>query len=122
MRETLYKYVEKPWGYEKWIALTKDYALKEIFLKKGFRTSLQYHEKKEEHSYVLKGKISIEEDSIDKQMEVNVYEAGEIIHALPGYRHRLTALEDATFIEVSTPFLDDVIRVEDDFDRKTNKP
>lgn len=112
------KFVEKPWGYEKWIAVTKNYALKEIFLKKGCRTSLQYHEYKEEHCYVLSGKISIEEDNDKKELETHIYVPGDIVHALPYYKHRLTALEDSIFIEVSTPYLDDVIRVEDDFNRK----
>lgn len=118
MRAELNKFVEKPWGYEKWIAVTDHYALKEIFLKKGCRTSLQYHNQKEEHSYVLSGKLSIEEDNENKEMIVNVYEPGGIIHAKPLARHRVTALEDSVFIEVSTPHLDDVVRVEDDFDRK----
>ncbi|MGM9947496.1 hypothetical protein [Floccifex sp.] len=118
MRAELVKYVEKPWGYEKWIAVTNQYALKEIFLKKGCRTSLQYHEMKEEHSYVLNGKLSIEEDNENKELETNIYLPGQIIHAKPYYRHRVTALEDSTFIEVSTPFLDDVIRVQDDYNRK----
>ena len=50
MKQELVKFVEKPWGYEKWIAVTDQYALKEIFLKKGSRCSLQYHNEKEEHS------------------------------------------------------------------------
>lgn len=118
MRAKLNRYVEKPWGYEKWIAVTDSYALKEIFLKKGCRTSLQYHEKKEEHSYVLSGKLCIEEDNAQKELESHVYEPGDIIHALPFYRHRVSAIEDSVFIEVSTPYLEDVVRVEDDFHRK----
>ncbi|MDD7281255.1 hypothetical protein [Floccifex sp.] len=118
MRAELNKYIEKPWGYEKWIAVTDHYALKEIFLKKGCRTSLQYHNYKEEHSYVLSGQLSIEEDNINKEMETNVYNPGDIIHALPTYKHRVTALEDSVFIEVSTPYLDDVVRVEDDYNRQ----
>lgn len=117
MKVELEKYVEKPWGYEKWIAVTENYALKEIFLKKGCRTSLQYHNLKEEHSYLLKGKLSIEEDNENKEMIVNIYEPGEIVHAKPLARHRVTALEDSTYIEVSTPYLDDVVRIEDDFNR-----
>ena len=70
-------------GYEKWIAVTKNYALKEIFLKKGCRTSLQYHEYKEEHCYVLSGKISIEEDNDKKELETHIYVPGDIVHALP---------------------------------------
>ena len=56
MKVELNKYVEKPWGYEKWIAITDNYALKEIFFKKGQRCSFQYHHKKEEHIYILSGK------------------------------------------------------------------
>ena len=55
MKVELNKYVEKPWGYEKWIAITDNYALKEIFIKKGQRCSFQYHHKKEEHIYILSG-------------------------------------------------------------------
>ena len=60
MKQELVKFVEKPWGYEKWIAVTDQYAMKEIFLKKGCRCSLQYHNEKEEHSYLLSGKVSVE--------------------------------------------------------------
>ena len=118
MKEPVVKFVEKPWGYEKWLAVTDDYALKEIFLKKGCRTSFQYHEKKEEHSYLIKGRLSIEEDDENHQIVVNEYEVGEITHAVPFARHRVTALEDSIYIEVSTPYLDDVVRIEDDFNRK----
>ncbi|WP_288229762.1 hypothetical protein [uncultured Faecalicoccus sp.] len=57
MKQELVKYVEKPWGYEKWLAVTDHYALKEIFFKKGERCSFQYHNQKEEHIYILKGKL-----------------------------------------------------------------
>ena len=116
MKQELVKYVEKPWGYEKWIAVTDFYALKEIFLKKGCRCSLQYHEKKEEHSYLLSGKVSVEEET-EGTMVTNIYLPGECWHEMPFAKHRVTALEDAVFMEVSTPFLDDVVRVMDDFGR-----
>ena len=118
MKVDIIKFVEKPWGYEKWLALTDSYALKEIFLKKGSRTSFQYHEKKEEHSYLIKGRLSIEEDDENGNIVVNEYGVGEITHAKPFARHRVTALEDAIYIEVSTPYLDDVVRIEDDYNRK----
>lgn len=117
MRAELNKYVEKPWGYEKWIAVTDKYALKEIFFKKGSRCSFQYHEQKEEHIYVIKGKLEVLEDNENKELVTSVYEPGDIMHSPPFYRHRLTALEDSTIIEVSTPFLDDVVRIEDDYNR-----
>ena len=118
MKHELEKYVEKPWGYEKWLAVTDNYALKEIFLKKGCRTSLQYHNIKEEHSYLLSGRLSIEEEDDSHNMITTVYGPGEIWHELPLAKHRVTALEDSVFVEVSTPHLDDVVRVEDDFKRE----
>ena len=117
MRQELVKYVEKPWGYEKWIAVTEQYALKEIFLKKGCRCSLQYHENKEEHSYLLSGKVSVEEDNEDGVLVTNLYQPGECWHEKPLAKHRVTAIEDAVFMEVSTPHLEDVVRVQDDFGR-----
>lgn len=111
------KFVEKPWGSEKWIAVTDNYALKEIKLNKGCRTSLQYHNQKDEHSYVLEGKLSVEEDDGKGNLSTKIYTKGMIMHNPPLYQHRLTALEDSTFIEVSTAQLDDVVRVEDDYHR-----
>ena len=106
MKQELVKYVEKPWGYEKWLAVTDHYALKEIFFKKGERCSFQYHNQKEEHIYILKGKLEVLEDDEHKKL-----------HNPPTFRHRNTALEDTTIIEVSTPHLDDVVRIEDDYNR-----
>ena len=117
MEQKLVKYVEKPWGYEKWIAVTDAYALKEIFLKEGCRCSLQYHEQKEEHSYLLRGKVAVEEDNEAGKLVTNIYEPGGCWHEKPLARHRVTALEDSVFIEVSTPHLDDVVRIQDDFGR-----
>ena len=117
MKQELVKYVEKPWGYEKWIAVTDHYAFKEIFLKQGCRCSLQYHEKKEEHSFLLSGKVAVEEDNEDGVLVTNIYLPGECWHEKPLAKHRVTALEDAVFMEVSTPHLEDVVRVQDDFGR-----
>ena len=111
------KFVEKPWGSELWIALTEDYCLKKICLNKGARTSLQYHNLKNEHSYILSGKLSIEEELENGEMVTTIYEPGEIIHNAPLKKHRVTALEDSVFFEVSTKHIDDVVRVEDDYNR-----
>ncbi|MBQ9329130.1 MAG: hypothetical protein IJ225_11445 [Solobacterium sp.] len=117
MKQELVRYVEKPWGYEKWIAVTDSYAMKEIFLKEGCRCSLQYHNEKEEHSYLLTGRVLVEEDNEQGVLESHEYQPGECWHEKPLAKHRVTAIEDATFIEVSTPHLDDVVRVQDDFGR-----
>ena len=117
MKQELVRFVEKPWGYEKWIAVTKEYALKEILFKKGNRCSFQYHNQKEEHIYILSGKLEVLEDDENRELHTRIYEPGEIIHNPATYRHRNTALEDTTIVEVSTPHLDDVVRIEDDYNR-----
>lgn len=117
MKTKMQQFVEKPWGSESWIAVSEHYALKLIRLNKGSRTSLQYHNLKEEHIYLWEGKLLVEEDDKDGNLITCEYVAGEIMHQSPLAKHRLTALEDSVFMEVSTPHLDDVIRVEDDYKR-----
>jgi mannose-6-phosphate isomerase len=112
------KIVEKPWGREVWIAHTEDYAMKIIEVKAGTRASLQYHKVKREHIYVDQGQVRFELENADGQMEVGEYGPGTVFEVVPGRKHRVTALQDTRLLEVSTPQLDDVVRVEDDFGRK----
>jgi len=109
--------IKKPWGREIWIAHTDKYALKIIEFRKGSRSSLQYHVKKHEHIYVDKGTASIEWENDDGEMETIILKSGDVIENKPGRKHRTTAIEDVRLIEVSTPELDDVVRVEDDYNR-----
>jgi mannose-6-phosphate isomerase len=111
------KIVEKPWGRELWIAHTDRYALKIIEFKKGSRSSLQYHVKKHEHIYVDSGALMVELENEQGEIETVTLNPGDIIENQPGRKHRVTALEDVRLIEVSTPELDDVVRVEDDYRR-----
>jgi mannose-6-phosphate isomerase len=111
------KIVEKPWGRELWIAHTDQYALKIIEFKKGSRSSLQYHVKKHEHVYVDSGLLQVELETEQGTMETMTLKPGDVIENKPGRKHRVTALEDVRLIEVSTPELDDVVRVEDDYHR-----
>ena len=111
------KIVEKPWGRELWIAHTDRYALKIIEFKQGTRSSLQYHVQKHEHIYVDQGSLQVELESSTGVMEIYILKPGDIIENQPGRKHRVTALEDVRLIEVSTPELDDVVRVEDDYKR-----
>lgn len=111
------KIVEKPWGRELWIAHTDKYALKIIEVKKGHRSSLQYHVKKHEHIYIDSGILQVEWENDNNEMETLILKAGDIIENKPGRKHRVTPLEDVRLIEVSTPELDDVVRVEDDYKR-----
>ena len=110
------KTVEKPWGREIWVAHTDKYALKIIEFKKGKRSSLQYHVNKVEHIYVDSGVLKADE-MIDGKLVSTLYRAGSIIYNPAGKQHRIEALEDVRLIEVSTPELDDCVRVEDDYGR-----
>lgn len=115
------KIIEKPWGREIWVAHTNQYALKIIEFKKGSRSSLQFHRIKKEHIYLDSGKVRLEfEDDSGKLKEI-IFSPGNVIEIVPGTKHRVTALEDSRFIEVSTPELDDVVRVEDDYGRTISR-
>lgn len=109
--------IEKPWGRELWIAHTDRYALKIIEFKKGSRSSLQYHNLKHEHIYVDQGSLQVELENEAGELISLVLKPGDVIENPPGKKHRVTALEDVRLIEVSTPELDDVVRVEDDYKR-----
>jgi mannose-6-phosphate isomerase-like protein (cupin superfamily) len=111
------KIVEKPWGRELWLAHTDKYALKIIEVKKGTRSSLQYHVKKHEHIYIDSGIVQVEWENDQGNMETLMLRPGDVIENQPGRRHRTMAIEDARLIEVSTPELDDVVRLEDDYKR-----
>lgn len=107
------KVIEKPWGREVWLAVSDKYAGKIIEINRGERTSLQYHKVKHETIYLRDGLLRIElEDK--KQVTLS---PGDAIILEPGDIHRLEALEDVRIIEISTPELDDVVRIEDDYGR-----
>jgi len=112
---------EKPWGFELLLAHTPKYAGKLIFVRKGHRLSLQYHEKKDESIYIYEGKALVEIGGSGGHMESTMLEPGQCIRIPPLTRHRLQAIEDTTLFEVSTPELDDVVRVEDDYGRADSR-
>jgi mannose-6-phosphate isomerase-like protein (cupin superfamily) len=112
------KEVSKPWGGELWVAVTEQYALKIIVLNAGQRSSLQYHRQKHEHIYIDQGQAKIEYLDEDGQLTATICGPGTIIENQPGALHRVEALTDLRLIEVQTPFLDDVVRVEDDYQRE----
>jgi mannose-6-phosphate isomerase len=109
--------VDKPWGYELRWGITDRYAGKVLHVKKGEALSLQYHELKDEFQYVVKGAIDIELGGPDGALTTHRMKAGDTLHIGPGTRHRLTAVEDTDIFEVSTPELDDVVRLEDRYGR-----
>jgi mannose-6-phosphate isomerase-like protein (cupin superfamily) len=109
--------VPKPWGHEDIWAHTARYVGKILTIRAGKRLSLQYHKVKDETILVLRGRMRLELENERGQMEVVELSPGEGRHIAPGRRHRFAAIEDCDLVEVSTPELDDVVRVEDDFGR-----
>ena len=111
------KTIIKPWGKEELIEHNNRYVLKKLFMNKGHRCSLQYHEKKHETIYVLNGKLKISSgDSVNK-LDEKIYYQNDFIVLIPGIIHRMEAIEDSIYLEASTPELDDVIRLSDDYVR-----
>ena len=133
------KIVRKPWGREEWLSDGKrmPYALKLITFNAGHRSSLQVHKQKKETNYVLDGTgtllIGRSVFNIDayllgtmsgdtltwhtEDLEVVELRPGSVFDVLPGHIHRVVAETDLTFVEASTPELDDVIRLQDDASR-----
>ena len=109
--------VDKPWGYELRWGITDRYAGKVLHINKGEALSLQYHERKDEYQYLVKGAVDIELGGPDEVLKQHRMQAGETLHIRPGTRHRLTAVEDTDIFEVSTPEVDDVVRLEDRYGR-----
>jgi mannose-6-phosphate isomerase-like protein (cupin superfamily) len=109
--------VDKPWGYELRWAITERYLGKVLHINKGEALSLQYHERKDEYLYLLKGAIDIELGGDDGKLTTHRMKPGDTLHITPGTRHRMTAVEDTDILEVSTPEIDDVVRLEDRYGR-----
>ena len=115
--------VEKPWGYELIWAETEAYVGKVLFVRAGQSLSLQYHEVKEESWLVESGRAKLELGQVGGALEVLPIGPGDTFHFRPGTVHRVTAVDDFTVLEVSTPHLDDVVRLEDAYGREgTNAP
>jgi mannose-6-phosphate isomerase len=116
--------VEKPWGWELIWALTEDYCGKILFVKTGESLSLQFHNVKDESWYVLEGRARLELGAAGEgTLASEVIAPGSAFRFRPGTVHRVTALEDTKILEVSTPHLDDVVRLEDRYGREgTSEP
>ena len=110
--------VEKPWGHELIWAVTDQYVGKVLFVIAGHSLSLQFHREKDESWYVQSGRAKVELGEVGEAVLVEeIVTAGSAFRFEPGTVHRVTALEDTTILEVSTPHLDDVVRLEDSYGR-----
>ena len=108
--------VEKPWGYELWWAQTEAYVGKVIHVMAGHALSLQYHNRKVETIYLYSGKLLFEIQEGERLVGREMV-PGERVHVPAGTVHRMTAIEDSDIFEVSTPFLEDVVRLDDRYGR-----
>jgi quercetin dioxygenase-like cupin family protein len=109
--------VEKPWGYELIWAETPRYVGKVLHIAAGQRLSRQYHRAKDETFLVQTGEMDLE-IGVGAERRTLRMRAGESFHCVPGTVHRMVAVTDVDIVEVSTPELDDVVRLEDAYGRE----
>ncbi len=121
MEDILPRRIDKPWGFEVLFAHTPKYSGKLIFVKKGHRLSYHYHEVKDESMYVHQGAVEIEIEESNGKFVKMVAKPGSCFRIPPRAKHRMKAIEDTTLFEVSTPELDDINRLEDDYGRAGEK-
>lgn len=112
------RFVDKPWGHEEIFAETDTYVGKILFVRAGERLSLQYHRVKEETLRVLSGELELTAGRDPEHLETWVLQHGEVFHVPAGTVHRMAAVTDCELVEVSTPHLDDVVRLEDRYGRE----
>ena len=110
--------VEKPWGWELVWAETEAYVGKLLFVRAGHALSLQYHEIKDESWLVQEGRANLEFGEVGGLLSQVEIGPGDVFRYRPGTVHRVTAVEDLLVVEVSTPHLDDVVRLEDRYGRE----
>ncbi|MBI2634358.1 cupin [Candidatus Peregrinibacteria bacterium] len=107
----------KPWGKEIWFANNDKYAGKILHILGGHRYSLQFHEKKQETQYIYSGKVKLTYGTDQNNLQEKILNKGDKIDVHPYTIHRLEAIEDSEVFEVSTPELDDVVKLADDYGR-----
>jgi mannose-6-phosphate isomerase-like protein (cupin superfamily) len=112
-----YAKVEKPWGYELHWAKTDRYVGKVLHVNSGHALSLQYHNRKDETILLWAGHMLFEIERNGSLAKIEM-KPGDRIHVPPKTVHRMTALQDCDIFEVSTPELDDVVRLEDRYGRE----
>jgi mannose-6-phosphate isomerase len=110
------KKIDKPWGYELHWAHTERYVGKVLHVRAGQALSLQYHNRKEETLLLWSGRLLLEIQE-GERLVAREMRPGDRVHIRPRTVHRLTALEDSDVFEVSTPEIDDVVRLEDRYGR-----
>ena len=117
----MYKVVHKPWGKEEWLELNDAYCYKRIYINAGYKTSFQYHEFKKETNYIISGEAEVWLENDKGVVEKKIMRGGEFFNVTPPKKHRVIAITDIILQEVSTPHVDDVFRINDEFHRADGK-
>jgi choline kinase/mannose-6-phosphate isomerase-like protein (cupin superfamily) len=115
------KTIIKPWGKEEWLELNDAYCYKRIYINAGYKTSYQYHNLKRETNFIISGEAEVWLENDEGIVEKKIMKAGEYFNVTPPKKHRVIALTDIILQEVSTPEVDDVIRIDDEFARANGK-
>jgi mannose-6-phosphate isomerase-like protein (cupin superfamily) len=110
--------VEKPWGHEVRWAVTDRYLGKLIHVNKGHQLSLQYHVQKDESIFIVSGLLDLVLEDDNADLSVHRMTPGMSARVRAGRRHRFIAVEDTDLVEVSSPEIDDVVRLEDSYGRE----
>jgi choline kinase/mannose-6-phosphate isomerase-like protein (cupin superfamily) len=113
--------VYKPWGKEVWLELNEKYCYKRIYINAGTKTSYQYHEKKLETNFIIEGTAEVWLEDDAGVVKKSIMNAGEFFTVQPPKKHRVVAITDIILQEVSTPEVNDVIRISDDSSRGDGK-
>ncbi len=112
--------VEKPWGKERLLVCTESYVMKFLHIDSGHRLSLQYHKKKRETLHCISGEaIAIVGDSQENLKKIRLV-PGVTLHVEPGTVHTFESVTDTVLVETSTPEIDDVVRLKDNYGRQNN--
>jgi len=111
--------IEKPWGREEVIEINDKYMVKKLTMFAGHRCSLQFHNIKKETIYVLSGVLKIIQGPSQDALEEKIYRSGDTITIAPGLIHRMEGVEDCVYLEASTPEMEDVVRLADDYQRES---
>ena len=117
MEESLPREVSKPWGSELWFAHTDLYAGKILRVRAGCRLSIQFHREKDETSFVLSGRVIVSQGESPDALTPRELGPGGSWRSSPLVVHTLEAVVDTEIVEVSTPQLEDVVRLEDRYGR-----
>jgi mannose-6-phosphate isomerase-like protein (cupin superfamily) len=111
--------IEKPWGREEVLEINDRYMMKKLTMFEGHRCSIQFHRHKKETIYVLDGNLRIYTGPTKDELTAKIFVSGESITIEPGVVHRMEAVTDSVYVEASTPEMDDVVRLQDDYARVT---